>query len=344
MIFPLRRIVLLVASLVTSSLLAEDWQDGPAVLAPPSFQSVGSAADVMLTLPAVYPDNESSAVVEELLPDAYPRTTYPNTTEFSAEMIATPSENTAAELPLDDPDAIVEGLILEDPAWYAQPVRWIGTTPWDAGIELGINGSTGSTESHSIRTGGSVKRNSDFAKIDISAYYNKTSANGQQTQNNAKFDVRNDWLIDKDSPWTLFFTGSLFYDEFQAFDLQANSDGGVGFRIINTEPMDLTVRVGAGASREFGGSSEDWVPEALFGFDLDQQLTETQKLYAKLDYFPQLDGFSEFRLVTDVGWEIDLARPSNMSLKLAMTDRYDSTPEGSDPRLLNYSVLLLWKL
>jgi hypothetical protein len=178
----------------------------------------------------------------------------------------------------------------------------------------------------------------------MSAYYNKTSAAGIETQSNAKFDLRNDWLFHKESPWTLFGAATLFYDEFQAFDLQVNGNGGVGYRFFHTELMNLTGRVGAGASREVGGPADEWVPEAVFGFDMDQRLTDSQKLYAKLDYFPELDGFAEFRLITDVGWELELHRPSNMSLKLSLTDRFDSTPNGAEPRLLNYSALLIWKL
>jgi hypothetical protein len=67
-------------------------------------------------------------------------------------------------------------------------------------------------------------------------------------------------------------------------------------------------------------------------------------LYAKLDYFPEWDQFGEFRLVADAGWEIELVNPSNLSLKISANDRYDSTPNGAEPHLVNYSVLLLLKL
>jgi hypothetical protein len=49
-------------------------------------------------------------------------------------------------------------------------------------------------------------------------------------------------------------------------------------------------------------------------------------------------------LVTEASWEISLDKPSNISLKLSATDRYDTTPNGTDPHLVNYSVLLLLKL
>jgi putative salt-induced outer membrane protein YdiY len=239
-----------------------------------------------------------------------------------------------------------EDLIVEEDEetnWY-QPRYWIDPLPWDTGLELGLNGSSGTSESLSIRTGGYIKRESRFSKLNLSSYYNKTSTGGTSTQNNAQFDVRNDWLLDEKSPWTLFGSGNVFYDEFQSFDLQSNANTGVGYRFVNDPELGLIGRVGAGTSREFGGPDDRWVPESLFGFEYNQQLSQTQKFYAKLDYFPEWDEFGEYRLVADAGWEIELVQPSNLSLKISANDRYDSTPNGAEPHLVNYSVLLLLKL
>jgi hypothetical protein len=106
----------------------------------------------------------------------------------------------------------------------------------------------------------------------------------------------------------------------------------------------LIGRLGGGTSREFGGPDDRWVPESLLGVEYNRQLFQTQKLYAKLDYFPEWDQAGEFRIVADAGWEIELVQPSNLSLKLSANDRYDSTPNGAEPHLVNYSVLLLLKL
>jgi putative salt-induced outer membrane protein YdiY len=230
-----------------------------------------------------------------------------------------------------------------EPAWY-ESSYWFGPSPWDSGIELGLNGSAGTNESFSIRTGGYVKSESRFSKLDASIYHNRTTTAGLTTQNNATADVRNDWLLDDSSPWTLFAKANVFYDQFQAFDLQTNANSGIGFQLLDDPIVHMTWRVGGGASREFGGPDSEWVPEALFGFEYDQHLTATQKIAAKLEYFPELEGFAQYRLVADGGWEIELAKPSNVSLKLSANDRYDSTPNGADPHLVNYSILLLLKL
>jgi uncharacterized protein DUF481 len=236
------------------------------------------------------------------------------------------------------------GVICEEPQpWYKLKFL-VAPIPWDTGIELGINGSSGTSEAFSMRTGGYIKRESRFSKLDLSTYYNRTSTGGVVTQNNAQFDVRNDWLLDEESPWTLFATNNVFYDEFKAFDLQTNLDAGVGYRVFHEKELQLITRVGAGTSREFGGPDERWVPESLFGFEFNQQLSLTQKFYGKLDYFPEWDHVGEYRLVADMGWEVVLVQPSNLSLKLSAMDRFDSTPNGAEPNLVNYSVLLLLKL
>lgn len=227
--------------------------------------------------------------------------------------------------------------------WY-EPRYWIDPLPWDTSLELGINGSSGTSESLSIRAGGAIKRESRFSKLDLSATHNRTTTGGESTQNNAQLDARNDWLLDDKSPWTLFGSGNVFYDEFQAFDLQTNANTGIGYRFVHEPDLGLIGRVGAGTAREFGGPDDRWVPESLFGFEYNQKLSSTQKFYTKLDYFPEWDEFGEFRLVADAGWEIELVQPSNLSLKISANDRYDSTPNGAEPHLVNYSVLLLLKL
>lgn len=229
--------------------------------------------------------------------------------------------------------------------WYSAPVLWLDTIPWDTAIELGLNGSTGSNETTSVRTGGYIKRKTPRSKTDVSAYYNKTSAGGVETQSNAQVDLRNDWLFAEYSRWSSFGKATMFYDEFQPFNLQVNANGGIGYRLLETETTELTARVGGGGSRDIGGvSTNQWTPEALVGYDLNHQIAENQKLFVKFDYFPEFEHPNEHRTVTDVGWEVELSRPSNLSLKISWTDRFDSTGGGADPRVMNYSALLLWKL
>jgi putative salt-induced outer membrane protein YdiY len=267
-----------------------------------------------------------------------------------------PAQASAPEAELPIPGALdpAAAAAMEDPAtkaileqsqgpWYT-PQVWFGPSPWDSGVELGVNGSSGTSDSFSIRTGAYIKRESRFSKLDLDTNYNLTTGDGKSTQNNAKLDVTNDWLIDEKTPWTLFLKTNFFYDKFATFDLQTNVNTGIGYRWVHSPELDLMTRVGGGAEREFGGDENNWVPESLFGFEYSQRVTKTQKFYGKIEYFPQWDQVGEFRAVADAGWEIELVQPSNLSLKLSASDRYDSTPDGVSPHLVNYSVLLLLKL
>lgn len=250
------------------------------------------------------------------------------------EFVESPDAATAIELDLAAPD--------QSPARWYYPSYWFGPTPWDTGLELGINGSSGNSDALSTRVGGYVKRKTDSRKLDFSLYHNRTKTSGLETQNNALLNLRHDWLV-KDSPWSVFLLNQTFYDEFQSFDLNINVNSGVGYQWVETDYWKLGSSLGVGASREFGARRDEWVGEGQAGVKWEQNLCDTQKFYAKLDYFPEFEDFNRYRLMTDIGWEVELSRPSNVSLKFSLADRFDSHPEGFNPHNTNYSVLLLWK-
>jgi putative salt-induced outer membrane protein YdiY len=272
-------------------------------------------------------------------PSATPKSD-PVLSKFLTEPLPVPKSADAAKSADDKGD----GLPPEEPSWYERAFLLV-PAPWDKGIELGINGSAGTSDSFSMRAGGYMKQESRFSKLDMSLYYNRTDSSGKITQNNAQFDIRNDWLLDDKSPWTLFGQNSEFYDEFKDFNVQTNLDTGLGYRFFHDKTLELIGRMGGGTSREFGGADERWVPEGLFGVEYSQQVFRTQKVYAKVDYFPEIDQASSYRVVADTGWEVVLVQPSNLSLKICATDRYDSTPSGgAEPHLINYSVMMIMKL
>lgn len=227
------------------------------------------------------------------------------------------------------------------PIWY-YPWTWIPLDGWKNSAELGINGSTGNTESMSFQTGTRLNRKTDFTLFDLRLTYNRTTANGTETQNNALLYTNWERFLG-DSPWTVFVKNGLEYDKFKAFDLRYFINSGMGYNFIKTDALTLTGRFGAGASREFGGPDNRWVPEALFGADYEHQVNARNKLIAKVDYFPEWGDFANYRLITDVAWEYLIDAEGNLSFKLGAIDRYDSTPNGRKPNDVNYSALILYK-
>jgi putative salt-induced outer membrane protein YdiY len=240
------------------------------------------------------------------------------------------------------PSAYVEQPPLEQEVlrWYQYPQRWM--KGWNSHAEFGLDGSDGNANTLAIQTGLEIKRKTELHTFAIDIDYRQASAGNATTENNGRLNTDYDRMI-ADSKWSAFSKFGLEWDRFKAFDLRLNLNGGLGYHWIRDDDASLVTRFGAGASREIGSPDDAWIPEAVFGIDSERQLNSRNKLKGKLDYFPAWDNFGDFRLVADAAWEILLDDSDNLSLKLAVTDRYDSTPQGAKPNDVYYSLLLLYK-
>lgn len=212
---------------------------------------------------------------------------------------------------------------------------------WSGSIDLGITGSSGNTERLSLRGGVSGRRNDSFIETVFDARYIYAVEEGENTENKARLDIRNDWLPQGESRWRPFALGFLEYDEFQDWDLRWGAFGGLGYEAIRTDSTLLNFRLGAGISQEIGGMNEDITPEGLIGVDFAHKIDDRSRLTANFDFFPSLDEFGPYRFVAKAAYEILLDTKSGISLKLGFEDRYDSTPEGRKRNDLDYFVLLV---
>ncbi len=227
------------------------------------------------------------------------------------------------------------------PIWY-MPWTWIPLDGWENSAELGLNGATGNTESLTLQSGARFKRKSDWTMFDLRLLQNRTSNAGAISQNNVLLYSDFERKIAQ-SKWNTFIKQGLEYDELRNSNLRYFANSGLGYSWIDRDGLLLSTRFGAGASREFGGLSNRWTPEALFGGTYEHQVNPRNKLVAKFDYFPAWDDFSNFRTITDLAWEYLLSEERNLSLKLGALHRYDNQPNGARPNDLNYSALLLYK-
>lgn len=213
---------------------------------------------------------------------------------------------------------------------------------WSGSVDLGITGAEGNTTNFNFRGAVGARRTTDFFDTKLSFVYSFKSDDGNDTENKAVFDARNDWLF-RDSPWRLFVLGSLEYDQFKDYDLRLSLFAGAGYEIIKDDATLLVGRLGAGVSREFGGSDDTWTPEALLGADFERKVAPNQKVFATVDLFPSLDDFPAYRFNAKAGYEILLDEQSKLLLKLGIEDQYDSTPgDGFHRNDLTYFVTLGW--
>jgi hypothetical protein len=291
-------------------------------------------------------------VVDPLVPDiALPLSPPPAAIAPGPATASSPSSGSGSEgIGFADPldDSLRAWTLSEydtetDPHSWFLPSHWLDATAWDGGIEVGLNGTDGNSEAFTLRTGGNLKRKTKIYEIGGDVTYLKTKTDGVEKQHRLLANSKYERFLGE-SRWSFYIKSFLEYDEFTAFDVRLLGNTGLGYLIVRSEHMRLKARFGGGASREFGGPDDNIKPEAAFGCDYDWELTDRQKVNVVTDYYPQWNNFEDYLLVTALNWECLIDQLANLSLKLSVSDRYDSTPYGRRPNDVDYGLLLLWKI
>jgi hypothetical protein len=213
---------------------------------------------------------------------------------------------------------------------------------WCGSAEFGLNGSAGNSEVLKFRLGTDLKRETltDLWKFNL--LYSYATAMGVENENRAIANSRYERKI-IDTPWSLFTSQQAEYDKFRAFDFRLAVHGGAAYLLWKNEVSFLKIRAGAGTSREFGGPNNQFVPELVFGSDFEYRISPRQKLTSTVDVFPQVDNFNDYRAQIQAAYELLVDPTYNLTLKIGVFDRYDSTPEGRRPNDVDYFATLMWK-
>ncbi len=242
------------------------------------------------------------------------------------------------ELPKSEPDAVLDSLSTD----MGEPPIIELDVCWERSLELGLNGSSGNSESFDGRFGANAKRTTKKHKFTFAMTYAKGTANSAETQNEALAETRSEWTF-AETRWSYFASGTLEYDEFRAFDVRLAANNGLGYAIVQCEQWTLDGKLGAGVSHEIGGPDESYVPEALAALAGEHTLGQRQEISVSVEYYPDLTDLNEFRVNSIAKWELSMDEAGKLSLEMGAIDRYDSTPHGAKRNDLDYFALLIWK-
>ena len=266
---------------------------------------------------------------------------------IGTDWLRSPPENPPIEMtPFVAPDASLPSVALPLP-----PIKEVGpaapavappTKLWDGSFELGLNGAEGNTDNMNFRFGFKIKRETTTSILKFNVDYRKATQNETDTADRLYSDWRAERIF-PDSRWTYFAHGSVEYDEFQAFDSRVTSGLGVGYALIKQQMAKLVARCGGGVAREFGVPDPEFVPEAVFGADLEWKRGKRHKLTAMAEYTPDVTAFGEYRLKGQAAWEMLFDEETNLSLKFSVLERYNSLPRGKLPNDIDYAATILWK-
>jgi putative salt-induced outer membrane protein YdiY len=195
---------------------------------------------------------------------------------------------------------------------------------WEGSFTLGLDGAEGNNEAMNLHVGFNAKRKTELHLLYMDLDYNRRTTNTINTANRLFSQARYERLI-HETPWSLFVESIGEYDEFQDFNFRITAHAGVGYWLFKTRQASLKGRFGSGFSHEIGGPKDNYyVPEMIIGFDYERRVSARQKFVATVDYMPDESEFSEFRLNGLAGWEFLLDQETNLSLRLAVRNRYNS--------------------
>ncbi len=211
---------------------------------------------------------------------------------------------------------------------------------WNYELGLGLNGSTGSTETTNFRAAAEAERLSERNESLFNLSYFRATDDGDKTADRFEARARNDYLF-QDSPWRAFAQGSVVLDEFTEWDQQYRANAGVGYEFVDNDTTLVLGRVGLGAVYEVNADPEELSPEGLLGLDINHQIDERSSINFTTELFPDLDDGGKLRTVTRAEYELQITEGGAMSLRLGAEHRYD-IQEQEDKSDLDYFALLVY--
>jgi Protein of unknown function, DUF481 len=214
-------------------------------------------------------------------------------------------------------------------------------SPFTGGIDLGISGSQGNTDTLKLRAGLDLRYDDpeDFAILNI--LYILNQANQGEIENKGFGLIRNELPMDTGLAW--YAQVSLEYDENRTVYLRVASHSGLSYALIQDGTQTLKLRAGVGVAREWGGSSNDWVPEGQIGGDYEYKLSDRTRFTLTGDYYPNVQDFAYYRVRVRASFDILLDQQYNAYLRLGVMDRYDSQSFGSKRNDLDYFATLQFR-
>ena len=258
-----------------------------------------------------------------------------------AKALAVPAEAPAmsAEAPQVEVTPVTADLkpMMPDSATWLTQIH-----EWGAQLELGVNGSQGNSETADLRVAVKAGNETEARRWVFDTAYFYSASDGDATRSDFTLGFVHDWLF-KDSPWFVFASGRVDFDDFQDWDYRGNATAGVGYELIDTDTLTVRLRGGVGAVKEFGSDDEDLRPEGSAGGELKWLITPSQTFAAAVTAYPSFDEFGEVRVRASADWTLKVDQADGVSLKVGVVDEYDSLADGGTDKndLKYYGALVI---
>ena len=136
---------------------------------------------------------------------------------------------------------------------------------WKRRIDFGFNGKQGNSENTNFVLSSELSYADAFKRWRFNGRYFFNADEDGTSDNNARFDLRRDWLT-PESPWFGYVAGRYQFDEFESWEHRIVVGGGPGYKILERPRHYLEAISGLFFTREFGDRQNEQ-NEALFGLE-----------------------------------------------------------------------------
>jgi putative salt-induced outer membrane protein YdiY len=201
---------------------------------------------------------------------------------------------------------------------------------WNRNIDFGWTGRVGSTNTVNITAGLNFNYTDEFRRWMLTGryYYNKSDDEGDD-DNNARIDLRRDWLF-PGHDWFAFASFRYQFDQFEAWQHRTVLSVGPGYNLVDREAHKLDLRVAPTFTKEYSGDKKS-SGEALVGFDYAWTISKRASLSFTNDFYLEWSpSAGDFRNLTIAEWRMRIAEDPALSLKIGGSNEYDNTPDPGD--------------
>jgi putative salt-induced outer membrane protein YdiY len=202
---------------------------------------------------------------------------------------------------------------------------------WNRGIDLGWTGRQGSTNTLNITAGLNFNYTDEFRRWKLTGryFFNSSSNASDDADNNARIDLRRDWLF-PGHDWFAFASFRYQFDQFEAWRHRTVISVGPGYNLVHTEAHKLDLRAAPTFTREYAGSKSS-NGEVLFGVDYDWTISPRSSLHLSNDFYVQYTpNAGDFRNLTTGEWKLKITEEPSLALKIGGSNEYDSNPDPGD--------------
>lgn len=163
--------------------------------------------------------------------------------------------------------------------------------------------------------------------VDYNASYGRTEGIVSDNQMDGSWKIEHD--LGSAKRFHLYNAAGVGYDEIQKVDLRYDVGPGIGYKWLSRSNLVLKTEFGGNYQKQNFADDTEKIRYALrLAEDLTWQLSNKLKLDEKIEFFPKVDDFGDYRIRFESNLSYLLR--NNLTVNLTVIDIYDTaTPAGA---------------